>query len=82
MVDFGFAQLILLPAEIYVEYQLFAQELRPDSFVLVAGYGECGPGYIPVERAWEENDENLDDWCWINPGAEAQVKSVLRKLLR
>ena len=34
------AQLVLLPAESYVEYQLLAQKLRPDDFVLVMGYGE------------------------------------------
>lgn len=81
MVDFGFAQLILLPAEIYVEYQLYAQSLRPDSFVMTAGYGECGPGYIPVERAWEEKDQNLKSWCWVDPGAEEPIKKVLRQLL-
>jgi hypothetical protein len=34
-----------------VEFQLAAQKAKPDGFVLVAGYGECGPGYIPIERA-------------------------------
>ncbi|MFT5469315.1 MAG: hypothetical protein ACI8UO_004434 [Verrucomicrobiales bacterium] len=81
MVDFGVAQLILLPAEIYVEYQIFAQSLRPDSFVMTAGYGECGPGYIPVEQAWEEKDGNLGGWCWVDPGAEAPIKKVLQQLL-
>lgn len=81
MIDFGVAQLILLPAEIYVEYQIFAQQLRPDSFVMTAGYGECGPGYIPIERAWEEKDGNLNGWCWVDPGAEEPIKEALRKLL-
>lgn len=81
MIDFGIAQLVLLPAEIYVEYQLMAQELRPDSFVVVAGYGECAPGYIPIERAWEEKDQNLDTWCWIAPGAEEKVRRALKELL-
>ncbi len=65
MLDFGVAQLVLLPAESYVEYQLLAQRLRPDSFVVVAGYGECAPGYIPTEKAIEEGDTNLHDWCWV-----------------
>src|SRR5207247_3026327 len=54
--DLGKALFVLMPAESYVEYQLQAQKLRPDAFVVVAGYGECAPGYIPIERAWAEGD--------------------------
>jgi hypothetical protein len=81
VVDFGVAQLVLLPAEIYVEYQLLAQKLRPDSFVVVAGYGECAPGYIPIERAWKEHDQNLDGWCWVAPGAEPRITQALTLVL-
>ena len=75
------AALALLPAESYVEFQLAAQKLRPESLVLVAGYGECGPGYIPIERAWKENDGNLSDWCWVNPGSEKRMMDALEKML-
>lgn len=81
-VDFGAAQLILLPAESYVEFQLFAQQQRPKSFVMVMGYGECAPGYIPIERAWQENDGNLNDWCWVSPGAEAAMKQAIEAALK
>jgi hypothetical protein len=80
--DLGPAVIALLPAESYVEYQLLAQKLRPDATVLVAGYGECGPGYIPVERAWRENDSNLADWCWVNPGSEPRMTAALEKALK
>jgi hypothetical protein len=80
-VNFGAAQLLLLPAESYVEFQLFAQSVAPDRFVLTCGYGECGPGYIPIERAWQENDSNLHDWCWINPGSETAMKNAIRDAL-
>jgi len=82
VLDFGTAAILLLPAESYVEYQLAAQKLRPDAFVLVAGYGECGPGYIPIERAWNENDSNLDDWCWIEKGSEKRMLDAIAKALR
>lgn len=81
-IDFGPAQLLLLPAEAYVEFQLHAQTLRPDSFVMCLGYGECGPGYIPVERAWRENDSNLRDWTWVGPGSEVPMKEALERVLR
>ena len=81
-VDFGPVQFLLMPAESYVEFQLHAQEQRPDSLVLVAGYGECAPGYIPIDRAWEERDTNLHDWCWVAPGAEAVLKTAVSDLLK
>lgn len=80
--DFGPAQIILLPAEAYVEYQLYAQSVRPESFVMALGYGESAPGYIPIDRAWEENDSNLRDWCWVAPGAEKVMKEAVRTALR
>jgi hypothetical protein len=80
--DFGAAQIVLLPAESYVEYQLFAQQARPDSFVLTMGYGECAPGYIPIEKAWQERDSNLRDWCWVAPGAESTLKEAIALALR
>jgi hypothetical protein len=81
VLDFGGAVIALLPAESYVEFQLAAQKVRPDSFVLVAGYGECGPGYIPIERAWKENDGNLSDWCWVNPGSEKRMLDAIEKAI-
>lgn len=82
LLDFGPAQLLLLPAESYVEFQLHAQALRPDSFVMVMGYGECGPGYIPIERAWRERDTNLRDWAWVPPGSEPIMKKALESVLK
>jgi hypothetical protein len=65
-----------------VEFQLFAQECRPQSFVMVMGYGECGPGYIPIDRAFDEQDINLSDWAWTPPGSEAVMKTAIRELLK
>jgi hypothetical protein len=81
VVELGGARLLLLPAEAYVEYQLLAQKRRPELFVMTAGYGECGPGYVPVERAWAENDGNLRDWCWVAPGAEKALTAALATAL-
>ena len=80
-VDFGVAQLLLLPGESYVEFQLAAQRMRPDTFVCVAGYGDAATGYIPTERHFAERDTNLDDWCWVAPGSEARLLEAIRKVL-
>lgn len=81
VLDFGPAQLLLLPGEMYVEFQLMAQKLRPDSFVMTVGYGECAPGYVPIEQAFKEGDTNLKDWCWVGPGSEARIAAILRGAL-
>ena len=81
-IDFGVAQIVLLPGESYVEYQLAAQKVRPDSFVMVMGYGECAPGFIAPEEAWRERDGNLSSWCWVAPGAEKAMIKALEAVLR
>src|SRR5688572_19226571 len=80
--DFGVAQLLLLPGEAYVEFQLAAQQMRPNSFVCVAGYGEGATGYIPTEKHRAEKDSNLGDWCWVAPGSEARLLEAIRSVLQ
>lgn len=82
VLDFGAAQLVLLPGESYVEYQLLAQKLRPDSFVMALGYGESATGYVPTEKAIEEGDGNLNDWCWVAPGCEKAMTVALQAALK
>lgn len=81
VLDFGAAQLLLLPGESYVEFQLAAQRMREKSFVVALGYGECAPGYVPTEKAVKENDGNLSDWCWVAPGAEKALTEAMGKAL-
>jgi hypothetical protein len=82
ILDLGGAQLLLLPGESYVEYQLLAQRARPGSFVVTMGYGEAGTGYVPTDRHFEEGDTNLDDWCWVAPGSEARMARAIEAALR
>jgi hypothetical protein len=82
LLDLGVAQLLLLPGESYVEYQLLAQRLRPDSIVVAAGYGECAPGYVPTEKAFQEGDTYLSDWCWVDPGSEKAMTMALQTVLK
>lgn len=79
--DLGRAAVVLLPGESYVEYQLYAQSLRPEDFICVAGYGDGATGYIPTEAHWAEGDTNLGDWCWVAPGSEARMKAALAQAL-
>jgi hypothetical protein len=58
-----------------------AQAIRGNDFVVVMGYGECAPGYIPTEQAVRENDSNLHDWNWVAPGAEPRLRTALEQVL-
>jgi len=80
-VDFGPAQFLLLPAESFVEFQLAAQRVRPGGFVVVAGYGECGPGYIPTEAARGEGYVEEHGYCWVAAGAEDRLKRAIADAL-
>jgi len=80
-IDFGPAQFLLLPAESFVEFQLAAQRVRPGGFVVVAGYGECGPGYIPTEVARGEGYVEEHGYCWVAAGAEDKLKRAIADAL-
>ena len=71
----------MLPGESYVEYQLAAQRLKPDSFICVAGYGEGATGYIPTDQHIAEHDSNLGDWWWVAPGSEHRMLAAIREAL-
>ncbi len=79
--DFGPAQYLLLPAEAFVEYQLAAQRCRPDQVIVVAGYGECGPGYIPTEAARGEGYVEEHGYTWVAAGAEEKLKRAVVEAL-
>ncbi|MFO7901291.1 hypothetical protein [Roseovarius sp.] len=46
--------MVHLPGEPCIEYQLYAQRLRPEAFVAVAGYADGGCGYICLEQMFAE----------------------------
>ena len=42
----GPAYVLHMPGELFIEYQLAAQKMRPESPGVMAAYGDYGPGYI------------------------------------
>ena len=79
--DFGVAQVLHLPGEPFVEFQLYAQSLRPDRFVAVTGYGEGGPGYICTDEAHAEGGYE-PTWSLCGPPTEAILKAAIAELLK
>lgn len=77
--DLGVAAVINLPGEAFVEYQLAAQEMRPDLFVCVASYGDGGPGYIPTDKAFTEG--GYEPTAAFAPPSEVLLTNTVSKLL-
>lgn len=78
-VELDRARIVLFPGETFVGYQLMAQRMVPDLFLLSIGYGECWPGYLPTQAAFDERFNH--DWRWVGPGSPARLRSALEKLL-
>ena len=75
--------LLHLPSEIFVEYQLNAQKLRPDGHVCTAGYGEGGQGYIGTEISYSQGGyEVLPRVSMVAPGSEPVLMSAIEEVLR
>jgi hypothetical protein len=76
----GPVHVLHLPGEPMVHFQLYAQELMPDEFVAVAGYGDGSPGYICTEKAFDEGGYEPRA-SRVAPQSEALVKKAIRQLL-
>ena len=77
----GSLQLVHLPGEPFVEFQLFAQQVAPaNSFVCVAGYGECGVWYYGPDSIFRDRGGYEQSWSLTGP-CQASVEAVLGQLL-
>ncbi len=78
----GDARVLHLPGELFVEYQLAAKAMRPDLHVMMAAYGDYGPGYIGIASAYREGGyETSPAASNVAPEAEAVLMAAMRKLL-
>jgi pimeloyl-ACP methyl ester carboxylesterase len=76
----GPVTLLHLPAESFVEYQLYAQSLRPHDFIAVAAYGESGPGYICCDTALDEGGYE-PTMSRVGPPSEFRYKAAIAELI-
>jgi hypothetical protein len=78
--DFGPAQVLHLPGEPFIEYQLRAQQIRKEGFVCVAGYGDGGPGYLPTADAYLQGGYE-PTVSLAGPKSEALLRDAMTTLL-
>ncbi len=77
------AYLLHMPGELFVEYQLAAQQLRPDDTVCMAAYGQYGTGYIGTEIAYGQGGyETSARASNVAPAAETVLMDAMKRLLQ
>jgi hypothetical protein len=78
----GNVRMLHLPGELFVEYQLAAKAMRPDLHVMMAAYGDYGPGYIGTAVAYQEGGyETSNTSSNVAPEVERVLTDAIRKLL-
>ena len=77
----GRARILHMPGELFVEYQLYAQRLRPDLFVAMAAYGDYSPGYIGTRLAYTQGGYETGTPSRVAAEVEDVLVAAIRDLL-
>lgn len=72
--------MLYLPAEPFVDFQLYAQALRPGRAVVVAAYGDGGPWYIPTRAEFPAGGYEVD-FAFCAPETEDVLRAAIAELL-
>ena len=78
----GNVDLLHLPGEMFVEYQLAAQKLHPERFLCTAAYGDYGPGYIGLSRSYAEGGYETSQGSRVSPRVEKVLMEAITELLK
>jgi hypothetical protein len=77
----GPAYVLHMPGELFVEYQLAAQRLRPEAPVMMAAYGDYGPGYVGTAIAYTQGGYETGPVSRVAPEVEEGLLRAMRELL-
>jgi hypothetical protein len=78
----GTVNILHMPGELFVEYQLAAQQMRPDETVCLAAYGDYGTGYIGTEIAYSQGGYEVGpNSSNTAPAVERVLMDAMKKLL-
>lgn len=73
------AYVLHMPGELFVEYQLAAQDMRPTEYVCMAAYGDYAPGYIGTTAAYSQGGYETSPRA---SGVAASVENLLLPAIR
>lgn len=77
----GSIYVLHMPGELFVEYQLAAQKMKPEATVCMAAYGDGGPGYIGTKIAYEEGGYEPKA-SKVSPDVEEVLMAGMKALLK
>ena len=78
----GSAHVLHMPAELFIEYQIAAQQMRPDDFIAMVAYGDNAPSYIGTEIAYTQGGYEVGDHVSrVSPAVEKILLAAMRGLL-
>lgn len=78
----GPVNLVHMPGELFVEYQLAARKMRPGGeTVSMAAYGDYGPMYIGTRKAYAEGGYETSIVSRVGPGVEDVLLGASREVL-
>ncbi|HBE70895.1 MAG TPA: hypothetical protein DDW52_22345 [Planctomycetaceae bacterium] len=74
--------LMFMPGELFVEYQLAAQAMVPEKFVMMAAYGDYGTAYIGTRVSYSQGGYEVSPRATnVSPKSELVLLQTMRKLL-
>lgn len=78
----GPAYVLHMPGELFIEYQLAAQKLRPNDYVLMAAYGDDATGYIGTKIAYSQGGYETGPASRVSPEVEDVLLKAIAELLK
>jgi hypothetical protein len=81
LLTLGPARVLHMPGELFIEYQLAAQDREPESFIAMAAYGDYGPGYIGTRIAYTQGGYETGPVSRTSPEVEDVLLSAIGELL-
>jgi len=78
----GNVDVLHMPGELFIEYQLAAARLKPQSTVCMAAYGDYAPGYIGTEIAYSQGGYETSYVSRVSPQVEQVLLVAIDELLK
>lgn len=78
----GPGYILHMPGELFIEYQLAAEKMRPDAPVCMAAYGDYGAGYIGTAIAYSQGGYETGPVSRVAPEVESVLMSGMKELLK
>lgn len=78
----GPVQILHMPGELFIEYQLAAAAMKPQATVCMAAYGDYGPGYIGTQIAYSQGGYETSYVSRVAPEVEKVLTDAMADLLK